>query len=48
MIRNVAALALIGTFTVGLAVAGVLFIVPALIYRRWRRRMHVTMRASTR
>ena len=30
---------LLGSFTVGLATAGVLVILPALAYRQWRRRV---------
>lgn len=41
-VRGLAAAALIGTATLALAAAGLMFIVPALIYRRWRRRMHAT------
>ena len=39
MIRGLAAAALIGVVTVGLAAVGVAFVIPALIYRRWRRKM---------
>lgn len=39
MIRGLAAMALIGVATVTLAVVGVVFVIPALVYRRWRRRM---------
>jgi hypothetical protein len=42
MIRGLAVAALIGTFTLALALAGVLFIIPALIYRHWRRQMHTS------
>jgi ABC-type Mn2+/Zn2+ transport system permease subunit len=42
VIRGLAAAALLGFITVGLAVAGVLVIVPVLVARRWRRRLHAT------
>lgn len=42
MIRGLAAAALIGVGTVALAAVGLVFVVPALIYRHWRRRMHAT------
>lgn len=37
-LRGALAAAVIGAFTVGLATAGVAFIIPALVYRQWRRR----------
>lgn len=40
MIRQLAVLALIGLGTVALAALGLLFIIPALVYRHWRRRMN--------
>lgn len=41
-LRGALSAVLLGAFTVGLATAGVLVVLPALIYRRWRRQMHAT------
>lgn len=40
MIRGVAIAVVLGLGTLALAGVGVVFILPALVYRRWRRGMH--------
>jgi len=42
--RGFAAAALLGLVTLALAGLGVLFILPVLVFRRWRRRTHATVR----
>jgi hypothetical protein len=42
MIRGIAAAALLGIGTLVLAAAGLLIVVPILVYRGWRRKMHAT------
>jgi hypothetical protein len=42
VIRGLAAAALLGTVTLAVAAAGLVFVLPALVYRHWRRRLHAT------
>ena len=40
MIKGLAAATLLGLGALALGIAGVAFVVPVLVYRRWRRRMY--------
>lgn len=40
--RGALSAVLLGAFTVGLATAGVLIVLPVVVYRHWRRQMHAT------
>lgn len=42
MVRGIAAAALVGIGTIAIAALGLFIVVPALVYRHWRRRLHAT------